>query len=200
MDTLKERWEVARGLIEHEDGLSNQRMTWLLTLQGFLFTALTLGASTLANGSNHWFHGPVVFFQFFVIVAGALSPALVIRPLHAARRQISAARYWWEHFGRLSDEKWKELPDNQRHPPIIGTSNREYSYAQFGIPDDALPAHPPWLSYWRLPTFFSIIWGLVAVVWGWLFVQWLTAPHDPASKVTISQGRAVDKVNVDFQP
>jgi hypothetical protein len=39
----KEYFELCRELIRHEDGLVNNRVTWLLVLQGFLFTAFASG-------------------------------------------------------------------------------------------------------------------------------------------------------------
>ena len=39
----KEKFELGRELIRHEDGLINHRVTWLLVLQGFLFTAFVNG-------------------------------------------------------------------------------------------------------------------------------------------------------------
>ena len=37
-----EDWKNIRSLLEHEDGLVNQRLLWMLTFNGFLFTALGL--------------------------------------------------------------------------------------------------------------------------------------------------------------
>ena len=41
--TERELYESARDQIRHEDGLINQRVTWLLLLQGLLFTAFAGG-------------------------------------------------------------------------------------------------------------------------------------------------------------
>src|SRR4051812_28180466 len=40
-----EAWVIARGVIEHEDGLINQRFTWLMVLNGFLFASFGGGVS-----------------------------------------------------------------------------------------------------------------------------------------------------------
>jgi hypothetical protein len=39
----QQRFEVAREIVRHEDGLVNHRVTWLLVLQGFLFGAFVNG-------------------------------------------------------------------------------------------------------------------------------------------------------------
>jgi hypothetical protein len=38
-DSKRELYKVLRGQIEHEDNLVNQRVTWLLLIQGFLFAS-----------------------------------------------------------------------------------------------------------------------------------------------------------------
>src|SRR5438874_116905 len=41
--SYKERWDLAREMIRHEDGLVNNRVTRLLVLQAFLFGAFVNG-------------------------------------------------------------------------------------------------------------------------------------------------------------
>jgi hypothetical protein len=200
VEQLQRRWEAARGLIEHEDNLSNHRLTWLLTLQGFLFAALTIGAGTLASGANYRYHGPVVFFLSFVVAAGVVSPLLLVRPLRSARRQVVAVRYWWENYGCKPDGEWAQLPEKHRYPPIIGAAINEFAYSDRGIPEDRVEVGVPLSSYWNLPKFLVVIWFLVLCVWLWLLIQYASTPREPASKVSISQDRAVDKVNIDFKP
>jgi hypothetical protein len=89
---------------EHEDGLVNQRLTWLMTLQGLLFTAygfsmsaeaISLGAKALeANPSEsakqalQSFAGNLTYVRRGLVVLGILSSLAALLGVLAAFRAI----------------------------------------------------------------------------------------------------------------
>lgn len=98
-DSEPKPWEVARKVVEHEDTLVNHRLTWLLSLHGFLFAAYALSATTLVSqkqdrGSFLW------FVAAGVSVIGIVSPLFVRTALQAAFDNLNAVTKWWDdHFG-----------------------------------------------------------------------------------------------------
>ena len=47
--TPKVRFDIAREIVRHEDGLVNSRVTWLQVFQGLLFTAFFSGIGLLKD-------------------------------------------------------------------------------------------------------------------------------------------------------
>ena len=57
MDTSErvfKKAEIIRAIIRDENQLVNQRITWLLTIQGFLFTALSLSLKNPSAENIVW--------------------------------------------------------------------------------------------------------------------------------------------------
>lgn len=45
----RDLYRMFRAYVEHEDGLTNQRLSWNFTIQGFLFAAYTLSSNKIAD-------------------------------------------------------------------------------------------------------------------------------------------------------
>lgn len=109
-------WKRVRSAIEHENQLTNHRLTWLLSSQAFLFAAFALvfQASTNINVNPD----KNVFYQF--VLAGISSTGILVglyiqRPLRTAEIQHDRLRDWWK-------ESIINSPEPDRHPPICGDS------------------------------------------------------------------------------
>lgn len=109
-------WKRVRSAIEHENQLTNHRLTWLLSSQAFLFAAFALvfQASTKLDVAPD----QKVFYQFVLAgfsLTGILVGLYIQRPLRTAEMQHNKLRDWWY----ASIEK---SSDPKRHPPICGDS------------------------------------------------------------------------------
>ena len=98
MPTPHDCYQMARAQIEHEDGLVGHRMTWFLTLQGFLFAAAFVGLGLFANRQNF---GPVeqvclVLILYFIAAYGIVSSYLCSRLISGAFDQMKDVRTWWD--------------------------------------------------------------------------------------------------------
>jgi prepilin signal peptidase PulO-like enzyme (type II secretory pathway) len=127
-------WKRVRSAIEHENMLTNQRFTWLLTSQGFLLGGFVLvfQASTKADAR-------VGLEQLFQIVLSALALAGILVSLHLSRGILAAH----EQHKRLED--WwvrRRKEDEDRHPPICGKE----------------PRFLVTLHYHKFPVVFMIVW------------------------------------------
>lgn len=106
-------WKRVRSAIEHENELTNHRLTWLLTSQGFLFAAFSLifQASTKTDVKDE------LRIFYYYILAGFAFTGIIISfylwlLLQGAEIQHEKLRTWWlEKF---------EGRDDPRHPSICG--------------------------------------------------------------------------------
>jgi hypothetical protein len=93
-----EKYELARGHIQHEDELINNRTTWFLVFQGLLFgtffQALELfGPHKLPDSS----HAKLLVLALSVLcILGAVSSLVAAAAVSAAHAQITHVRQWWE--------------------------------------------------------------------------------------------------------
>lgn len=71
--TAEERWQMVRAMVQHEDALREQRLGWLLALNGFLFAALGLAVD---QERLRVVTVIVALVGFVVAVSGALSMQL----------------------------------------------------------------------------------------------------------------------------
>jgi hypothetical protein len=104
----KERWDLAREIIRHEDGLVNNRVTWLLVLQAFLF-------GVFVNGLGLYGKLPMRAGGVFITlgltaigILGILVCATAHNTIDAAIKQTLVVREW---LGKLSTEEY---------PPLFG--------------------------------------------------------------------------------
>ena len=122
-------FDRCRRQIEHEDALVNQRLTWFITFQGFLFTAYgfsmmaeSSSLSSLAQapaGSYARFMDNLLWMRHGMVGLGLLSSIVALVGVMAAYRAIKNNEREMEQFPALS-------PSGARlFPRIIGaqTSN-----------------------------------------------------------------------------
>lgn len=107
-------WKRVRSAIEHENELTNHRLTWLLTSQAFLFAAFALvfQASTKTDVKDEL----RPFYQYILAgfaVTGLFACAYLSLGLLAAQRQHERLEAWWAK---------REQKMSRRHPPICGIS------------------------------------------------------------------------------
>jgi hypothetical protein len=107
--------KTIREMINHETQLINHRLSWLATLQGFLFAALSVA----------WQNGQAVIPVFLVIV-GVVSSVSVLMALIFADLAIQ---------GLLNE--WNKRSEQYKGPPVIGYAlKRRY---RFCLPWFVLP-------------------------------------------------------------
>lgn len=94
-----ELYKVARAQVEHENILIGQRITWYLTLQGFLFTAVFLTAANLVdpgkaamNPTGRLYLAIAIGLLCVLGIGSSISCYLLIR---VANKQIDEVSGWW---------------------------------------------------------------------------------------------------------
>jgi len=124
-------WKRARSVIEHENTLVNNRVTWLLVSQGFLFAAYgtlltSWGKAELRIGRETF----VLLLLALLIISGYICISIGI-VLAAAVKHIKYVHSWWYKIEisnastRIIEEATYSLSDrNQRHPYLQGWKAR----------------------------------------------------------------------------
>ncbi|HTI70203.1 MAG TPA: hypothetical protein VMF06_09560 [Candidatus Limnocylindria bacterium] len=123
-----EFFKHCRRQIEHEDTLVNQRLTWFITFQGFLFTAY--GFSMMAESSSLTGRIPVpeayerfienlLWMRHGMVGLGILSSFIALLGVMAAYRAVKDNEKTMEQFPWLSPEGRRLFP----HIIGAGTSN-----------------------------------------------------------------------------
>ena len=105
------RYEYIAHQINREDGLVNYRLTWALTLNGFLFAALGfLGGKDVPNPSIlSFFHWALPLTGIFISIAGFIGVV-------AAQIQIE---YLTQQYEEMADTRW---------PRPFGDKKKTYSF------------------------------------------------------------------------
>ena len=127
-------WRRVRSVIEHENSLVNNRITWLLVSQGFLFAAYgTLlagwGKAELKIGAGTFVALLLALFAISAYIC--VSTGIV---LAAAVKHIKFTQCWWYKIkittasARVIEEASYSLSDrNQRHPYLQGWKARKHT-------------------------------------------------------------------------
>ena len=105
--------EVVRTMIRHENDLVNHRLTWLLTLEGFLFAGSGLLWNTLLDNK------PDIVFLFSITGMVAACSAAVV--LDAACYTIMDLDHWWQNH----------KPNDFYGPDVIGFRGHRWLFALF---------------------------------------------------------------------
>ena len=111
--SAKERFDVAREIIKHEDGLVNSRITWLQIFQGLLFTSFVAGIGLLKEDKIivHAYASTSISIALCIIGAlGMLASFAAFSATNAAIKQILEVERWW-----------KMTPAAINFPPIAGS-------------------------------------------------------------------------------
>jgi len=106
-------WKRVRSAIEHENELTNHRLTWILSSQAFLLVAFALmfQASTKTDVDKLL----LPFYRYLlagISTIGILAAVYLSSGLAAAQRQHKQLETWWA----------KREKDASRHPPICGNA------------------------------------------------------------------------------
>jgi hypothetical protein len=152
-------WEMFRRHIEHEDFLINHRMTWLLTMQGLLFTSLALLLPHILdfwNNSVGW----IIFAALAVIsCVGAYVSLLLHIGLKAAKLAIDRLECEWaEFYGGDVRDFVRIAGIGQNKPPLL---HEEYARQAKNK------------SWNQLPWALGIAWILILIAVIAALIQWL---------------------------
>lgn len=112
-DEKKQRYDAIVHQIDREDSLINYRLTWTLTLNGFLFAALAfLGSKESPEPRiEEFFHWALPAAGFFISVAGLLGILAAFIQIH----------YLTEQWSELKDSRWPRPFGDKKHSYFIGT-------------------------------------------------------------------------------
>jgi hypothetical protein len=122
-------WKRVRGVIEHENGLVNNRITWLLASHGFLFTILGLSANNELVASC--FRDPRIppvkgalvaaaavcnAYKFSVLpllmLLGLVISLIIAITISHAEKQVRAMDTWW-------DRRYGSTAAQDSHPAVF---------------------------------------------------------------------------------
>lgn len=128
--TLKEKFEIGREIIRHEDGLVNNRTTWLLVIQGFLFSAFTSGIKLYddchSNGAQLNSDTYITIGLFLIGFLGIFSSLVALNIIHEAYRRITEVDLWWKDIEKKANlQPKKDFPSliyGYYHPIFNGTN------------------------------------------------------------------------------
>jgi hypothetical protein len=136
--TTEERHQVVRAMIQHEDDLREQRLGWLLTLNGFLFAALGL---TSDQPGLRVIPVIVAVVGFVVASSGALSMKVSDVAIRRLAESVGPRETW----------------DDPSLPPIRGLSTEQLK--------EEGPRHLSFLYIWQvIPIALAVSWCAIFVV------------------------------------
>jgi hypothetical protein len=195
-DNDKEFSNVIRGMIVHEDDLTNQRLTWMATLNGLMLAALGVMLGVIWQKEPvvvGWQHYLIIWaFCLFGIVI-CISSWLTLMASHLARERLQAL---WDR--RFQLQKWVSKsklekcdtdkiedgtpPRMEAIPPLKGWFEREeegWTEAQKAQAKakDVPPWTKPLKGIWKRPwVMYLLPWTILPLGLGglWLFLLILT--------------------------
>jgi hypothetical protein len=123
--TPKEKFDLAREMIRHEDGLVNSRVTWLQVFQGLLFTAFIAGVG-LFKEADLLKTLPQLKIALSVAlvtlaILGIASSFAAYKATRSAIEQIEIVEKWWLNSGH--QEQFPRVAGNHGIP--VGTAGRK---------------------------------------------------------------------------
>ena len=154
-------WKRARSAIEHENSLTNYRVTWLLSAQGFLLAAYMLVFTTTTKAD--FASSKTIEAQFVllaIVIAGVFISFFLARGLKAAHDQHNRIRDWWHQ---------RVLLDDTTHPPICGDE------PQFWVT----------VQYYKFPLLFFPVWIILSFV---PFITHLTSNQKRLQEILAQYG------------
>jgi hypothetical protein len=109
--------EIIRSMIEKENEYIHHRMTWLCTLQGFLFTSWSFAAS----------HEQSLHHIRLLCFIGILVNGTLFHPIFYAHRSMMKLLDWWDTHKK-----------DDKGPPVVG-GRPPFGLARYVAPWHVLP-------------------------------------------------------------
>jgi hypothetical protein len=176
-DEFKDRdfadWRRLRNAIEHENTLTNHRMTWFFVSQGFLLAAYssiftnwaTPDASTHTSEPVRAVQQLYPFLLVVVALLGGTMCAVTLRSLTLASEQIQRLDNWW-HVGK----RWADVVRSFKE----GEEDRKSARLRLS------PDHPPlqgslrelvdtFVSTSNIPLYFMAVWVVLLSLTGYVY-------------------------------
>ena len=121
----KDFYEYTVRQIEREQGLVNNRLSWMLTFQGFLFAAIALVVNKDTEPTVR------VVFRNVIPAIGIAVALLALIGIHAAALSSNEIK-----------AKWKQRDGFQQYPPTFGTPKISLlgRITSYGIPTSVIVA------------------------------------------------------------
>lgn len=91
-----EIYKLFRDYVKHEDELINRRMSWNLTLHGFLFAAYGLSLQMVNQGAQPGVAIAALSLLYLLPIIGIVVAFLGWRSIKAAQKAIKNLRLQWE--------------------------------------------------------------------------------------------------------
>lgn len=164
LDEVK-RFELFRSVIQHEDDLLNQRVSWIILAQSFLMAAFITNVNEDGTGDA---------LKYITAIVGLLTVVVTMPAILAAGRNIELQQH--VYFSRISSEqRCRELHGHSRH--IITGAGREED-ARFDMLTEQrermkhghIFPNMAFRGTGAVPILFTVL-GLAAVqVGGWCFL------------------------------
>ena len=133
IDLERDDWRRVRTAIEHENNLTNNRITWLISSQAFLFAAFVFAFNQWANAEKNKIspeaHDLYPYLMILIALSGIISSLLTYQALKHGSYQLHFLDNWW-HEGKDIDKvitlEDKLLFDGlgkviNSHPPLQGS-------------------------------------------------------------------------------
>jgi len=162
LDEVK-RFELFRSVIQHEDDLLNQRVSWIILAQSFLMAAFITNTSEDGNGDA---------LKYITAIVGLLTVGVTMPAILAAGRNIELQQK--VYFARMSsDERCRELHGHGRDILHSGGGNADINLKEeqkerlkYGhiFPNMAFRGRG------GIPILFTVVGLAIVQVVGWCFL------------------------------
>lgn len=134
--TLKEYYYMLREQIQHEDSLVNQRITWLVAIEGFLFAAFVGIIASRDKIDEYEFY----ILLLVIAIIGIRFSQISKQSIGAAHKSLEILRDLWNKPPRdeILKKEWESNANpRKRYPPItyVGEKSVTAWSAAFGIPN-----------------------------------------------------------------
>ncbi len=108
-----EQFQIAREIIRHEDGLVNNRVTWLLVLHGFLFTAFVSGIGLYEKFPGRPAAIACITMGLVLIAAVGIASCLTAyNVIQIAVHHVERTKEWWTATGNAAN--WPQVAGELR--------------------------------------------------------------------------------------
>ncbi|MGK7898645.1 MAG: hypothetical protein AB4372_34780 [Xenococcus sp. (in: cyanobacteria)] len=147
-----EIYNTIRDHIKHENILINNRLTWLLTLQGFLLAGLGL----LIRDSKS--HSTLIFI---FVVLGVSTNIITFMSIWAAQTAIEKLDKSWADHPELSKIRYKQ---NNKIRYKQNNKDKVLTLLMKGAGIEKVHKRAKWATY-GIPLSFLVAWILIFILW-----------------------------------